>query len=162
MGGRGMTRTRVLAVVGLVALAAAAAGLATAGSATRQQRVEITFHSLAKTFDFVALTSGPIRRDSGTYSSCCWTRRFFTRDGQSIEIDDPTVTMKGKRGTFIWHERLTFVDINNGYDVATGPWTIVRGTGAYAHLHGHGREAAVDKNNVEVAVQDQGVVNLGS
>jgi len=157
-----MTLRRVLAVVGLVAVAAAVlVGLATAGTATRQQQVEITFHSLAKTFVLVPLTSGPIRRDSGTYSSCCWTQRFYTRDGQSIEIDDPTVTMKGKRGTFIWHERLTFVDINNGYDVATGSWTIVRGTGAYTHLHGHGREAAVDKNNVEVAVQDQGLVSLG-
>jgi len=155
-----MTHRRVLTGVGLVAVAAVTVGLATAGSATRQQRVEITFHSLAKTFELDPLTSGPIRRDSGTYSSCCWTRRFYTRDGQSIEIDNPTVTMKGKRGTFVWHELLTFVDINNGYDVATGPWTIVRGTRAYSRLHGHGREDAVDKNNVEVAVQDQGVVEL--
>jgi hypothetical protein len=157
-----MTRRRKIMVAAVVVVAVAvAAGIATAGSTSaRQQRIQITFHSLAQTFDLSPLTSGPVRHDSGTYSSCCWTRRFLTRDGESMEVDDPTVTMKGKRGTIVWHERLTFVDINNGYDVATGPWTITRGTGAYAHLRGHGREAAVDKNNVEVAVQDEGVVSL--
>jgi hypothetical protein len=157
-----MTRRRYLAaVVAAALLTTVVAGIATAGSAAeKKQRVEITFHSLAKTFVLVPLTPGPIRRDSGTYSSCCWTRRFVTRDGESMEVDDPTVTMKGRHGTFTWHERLTFVDINNGYDVATGPWTITRGTGAYAHLRGHGREAAVDKQNVEVAVRDEGLVDL--
>ena len=146
-------------------LAAAVAAIATAGSGARNhqmrnQRIAITFHSLAQSFVLVPLTPGPMRRDSGSYSSCCWTRRFSTRDGESMEIDDPTVTMKGKRGTFTWHERLTFVDIDNGYDVATGPWKITRGTGAYVHLRGHGREAAVDRHNVEVAARDEGVVAL--
>ena len=153
-----MRRRRNVAVAGALATAAVAAGIATAGSTARQQRIAIVFHSQARTFVLTPLTSGPLRRDRGTYSSCCWTRRFFTRDGESMEVDDPTVTMKGRRGTFTWRERLTFVDIDNGYDVATGPWTITRGTGAYAHVRGHGREAAVDKQNVEVAVRDEGLV----
>jgi hypothetical protein len=156
-----MTRRRCVVLVAAVMTAAAAvAGIATAGSAVQRQRVAIVFHSLAKRFVLTPLTSGPIRRDSGPYTSCCWTRRFFTRDGESMELDNPTITMRGKRGTITWRERITFVNLDHAYDIATATWTISHGTGAYAHLEGHGREAAVDKKNVEVAAKAEGLVGL--
>jgi hypothetical protein len=37
--------------------------------------------------------------------------------------------------------RIEWVDAGNGYTVGTGTWTIVRGTGAYAHVTGGGRSA---------------------
>jgi hypothetical protein len=155
----GVAAATALAVLAAVVLAGGAA----AGSAQKQQRIEIDFHPSTSTFALTPLTSGPIGRDSGTYVPCCWTRRFVTRDGESMEIDNPTLVFTSKRGTFTWNERITYVDSNNDYTAATAVWTIVHGTSAYAHLEGHGREAAVNRTaeNLEVAAQAEGLVDLG-
>ena len=154
----------VAAATALVALATVVlAGGATAGSPRMQQRIKIAFHSSAGRFVLTPLTPGPIVRDAGSYVPCCWTRRPLIQDGESVEIDDPTVVFTSKRATFTWYEHITFVDSDNGYGVATATWTIVHGTGAYAHLEGHGREAAVNRGpqDVEVAAQAEGLVDLG-
>ena len=141
-------RNKVLAAAALSILAATLAGIATAGPSAKakQQRIAII---LDKTPGFVLtpLTSGPIRHDAGTWSACCWTDRSVTRDGQTASIDDPTLTFTSKRGTFTWHAKVTFVDLDNDYTVATAVWKIVSGTGAYAHLEGHGRQAFVARTN---------------
>lgn len=156
-------RRKTLAAAAVLGVAAALlANVAIADSARKQQRILIDFHSLAKRFVLTPLSSGPLRRDSGPYTSCCWTRRFYTRDGESVEVDNPTVFMTGKRGKITWHERISYVDINHDYTVSTAVWTIVHGTGAYAHLEGHGREAAVDRTvqNEEVAAEAEGLIDL--
>jgi hypothetical protein len=150
-------------VASFVALTTALmAGGATAGHATKQQRIAIDFYAKSGTFVLTPLTAGPIRSDSGMYSSCCWTRRRFVRDGQSMENDDPTVTLHGRRGTFIWHEVITYVESDNDYTAATAVWTITDGTGVYDNLEGHGREAAVNrtKEDQEVAAKAEGLVDL--
>lgn len=160
---KGALRTKVLAAtVALAVGAVVSAGVATSGSGGKQQRILIDFHSLAKRFVLTPVKSGPLRGDSGPYTSCCWTRKFYTRDGESVEVDNPTVFMTGKRGKITWHERIRYVDIDHDYTVSTATWTIVHGTGAYAHLEGHGREAAVDRTveNVEVAAEAEGAVDL--
>lgn len=154
---------KLLAVVVAGAAAAIAivlAGSASAGSAAKQQRISIAIDPTSGSFVLTPLGRGRIASDSGTVGSCCWTRKFFTRDGQAIEVDDPTVTFKGQKGTFTWHERLTFVDSDNGYTIATGVWKVVRGTGAYKHLEGHGREAAVLQAEQFLASKAQGLVDL--
>jgi hypothetical protein len=150
-------------VAALTLAAVVLAGDATASSPETQQRIVIAFHPRSGTFVLTPITSGRIRTDSGTYGSCCWTRCFLSRDGQSIEVDNPTVSFTGKRGTFTWHERISYIDSNNDYTVATAVWTIVHGTGAYTHLEGHGQEAAVDRTaeGREVAAQAEGLVDLG-
>ena len=150
------------AAAALVVVATVLAGGATADSAVMQQRIAIAFHPKSGTFVLAPLTSGPIRRDSGTYRACCWTRRVLTRDGQSMEIDNPTVAFRGTRGTFTWDEILTYVDSDNDYTVATAVWTITSGSGAYARLEGHGREAAVNRTaeDREVAAKAEGLVDL--
>jgi hypothetical protein len=151
-------RVVALPVAALAVAAVLLAGVAPANSFTRQQRIAIAFDQKSGTFVLTPFAPGPLLRDSGTYTSCCWTKRYASRDGQSIEIDDPTVTFTGTRGTFTWHERITFVDINNGYTVATATWTIASGTGTYAHLEGHGREAAVNRaDRGEVAAKAEGL-----
>lgn len=150
-----------LPVAALAVAAALLAGVASASSPAKQQRIAIAFSQKAGTFVLTPLAPGPILHDSGTYTSCCWTERYSIRDGQSIEIDDPTVSFTSTRGTFTWHERITFVDINNGYTVATATWTIARGTGAYANLEGHGREAAVNRTGGgEIAARAEGLLYL--
>jgi hypothetical protein len=69
----------IFAVSGIAVAAAALAVTASAGSSAKQ-RIEIAFNQQAGTFVLTPLTAGPILRDSGKYSSCCWTRRDFTRD----------------------------------------------------------------------------------
>jgi hypothetical protein len=155
-------RTKILMAAVLSVTAATVAGVATAGPSAKpkQQRIAIVLQNGSK-FVLTPLASGPIRRDSGTWTACCWTRDIFTRDGQSTEIDDPTLTFTTKRGTFTWHGRVTFVDLNNDYTVATAVWKIASGTGAYAHLAGHGRQAFVqrtDGNNL--ADKAEGLMSL--
>jgi hypothetical protein len=156
-------RNKVLIAAALSIVAATLAGVATAGPSAKPklQRIAIVMDK-APGFVLRPLASGPIRRDSGTWTACCWTRDIFTRDGQSTEIDDPTLTFKGKRGTFTWHARITFVDLDNDYTVATAVWKIVSGTGAYAHLEGHGRQAFVQRTNGnnELADKAEGLMGL--
>jgi len=77
------------------------------------------------------------------------------------EIDNPLVTFEGKHGTFVWREQIEWIDLEKGYAIGTGTWKILRGTGAYAHLAGHGRVAIVDRNHHGVADRAEGLVDLG-
>jgi len=154
---------KLSAAAALVLAAAVATGVATAGHAAAQQRIAVTSpRGNSGTFVLTPLTSGPIKRDSGTATACCWTRRFIQRDGQSIEIDNPLRTFAGKRGTFVWRARIAWVNSGSGYSVGTGTWKIVRGTGAYAHLEGHGRVALITAANDQgVADRAEGLFDLG-
>jgi hypothetical protein len=130
-------------------LATSAAMLTTVAAAeplTAKQRVSIQVKQGAS-FVLTPLTSGAIKRDAGTATFCCWSRRFVTRDGQAIEIDDPQMTLTSKRGTLVARNRLEFIDIPDGWAVFTGTWKIVRGTGDYAGLAGSGRGGGVQLAN---------------
>ena len=69
------------------------------------------------------------------------------RDGQSIDINDPLLTLTGKRGTLVARNRVEWIDVPDGYAVFTGTWKVVRGTGDYAGLSGGGRGAGVGLPN---------------
>jgi hypothetical protein len=157
-------RNKILVAAALSVAATALAGVATAGPSAKpkQQRIAIVLHDKSNTFALSPLTSGPLRSDSGAFSACCWTSRLLTRAGQSIEIDNPTLTFRGKRGTFSWHALITFVDLNHGWTVATATWTIVHGTGAYAHLEGHGGQAFIERTDGTntLANKAEGLVDL--
>jgi hypothetical protein len=132
-----------------------------AGPTSAQQRIAITSpNGNANVFVLTPLTSGPIVRDSGTASYCCITPRFVQRDGQSIEIDNPTKSFVGRRGTFVWRAQIDWVKLNNGWSVGTGTWKIVLGTGAYKHLEGHGRLAVIMGNQSQVGPDAEGLVHL--
>jgi hypothetical protein len=151
-------QTKTWAAAAFIVAAAAVTEVAAAGHTAAQQRVAITSpHGNSALFVLTPLTTGPIARDSGTATACCWTRRFIQRDGQAIEINNPLRTFTGKHGTFTWRAQIGWVDLDNGYSIGTGRWTIVRGTGAYAHLEGHGRIAIIEG----VADRAEGLVDLG-
>lgn len=133
----------VLAVAAVGGIAALLITGAAAGSSAKQQRVAIVLGSNAGTFQLTPLASGPIKSDSGTISACCFTSRSVTRDGQSATIGNPKLTFQGEHGTFTWRAKIAFVDINKNYTVATATWKITNGTGSYAQLTGHGRQAFV-------------------
>jgi hypothetical protein len=146
-----------IAAAALGLAAAIVTGTATAGHTAAAERVAITSpHGNSALFVLTPLTPGPIARDAGTATACCWTQRFIRRDGQSIEINNPLRTFTGKHGTFTMRVQIGWVDLDSGYSIGTGTWKIVRGTGAYAHLEGHGRIAII----TAVAERAEGLLDL--
>lgn len=142
--------------VGVVALASMA--VAGPSSKPKPQRVVITATASGDVDHYVLRprTPGPVKRDSGVRTACCWTERFIVRDGQKIEIDDPLVTFTGKRGTFSYRARISWLDAGNGYTIGTGTWKVVAGSGAYAHFKGHGRIASDWPAQNEMSWQAEG------
>ena len=54
--------------------------------------------------------------------------------------------------------RIEWIDIGNGYVVGNHTWKVVRGTGAYAHLVGHGRGAVVELPSGALKLRLEGLV----
>lgn len=130
----------------LAALLAGAIALLSVGGASgnpAKQRVAITAKGDGDINSFVLrpFVRGPLARDSGVGSWCCWKQMYATRDGQSVETDDPTLTLTGDQGTLVLKLRVDWVDPGNGYSVGTGTWKVVRGSGGYANVRGGGRGA---------------------
>jgi hypothetical protein len=132
---------KLMALAALAVAGTSLASTAAAGPVEERQRVSITVNGEAGTFVLSPLKTGALRRDSGTYSDCCWRHRVVVRDGQTVEIDDPLSTFTGARGSLTVRNRIEWVDAGNRYTVGTGAWRVVRGTGAYARLTGGGRSA---------------------
>jgi len=154
----------VVAIVAAVATTAALlAGGATARSTIKQQRVAIVLNDASSTFTLTPLTPGPVKQDSGVFTACCWINRDIAGDRLAVSLGNPELTFKGNRGTFSWRGQLTFVDLESDYTVATAHWKILRGTGAYAHLAGHGRQAFVETASEGdiLANKAEGLVDLG-
>lgn len=151
--------TAVTCIVAATVLTAVAA----ASPASSRQRIAITdVKGSSAAFVLTPLTAGPIARDSGTATACCWTRNFITRDGQAIEIDAPVVrTFVGKHGTFTWRASIDWLDAGNGYEVGTGAWKIVHGTGAYKHLEGNGHVTLSSPPQGLGSARAEGLVDLG-
>jgi hypothetical protein len=156
--------TKLSVAAALLAAAAIVTGVASADhAANHRQRILISYpDGNSGSFVLTPLTSGPITRDSGTATACCWTSRFVRRDGQASEIDKPLRTFVSKRGTFVWRARIAWVNSGSGYSIGTGTWKIVRGTGAYAQLEGKGRVALITgANDQDVAGRAEGLLRLG-
>jgi hypothetical protein len=126
----------------LVALAVAVF-TASGASANVNQRIAITAKDGVDGFVLMPKTVGAVKRDTGTVSWCCWGQEFVTRDGQRVEINDPTATLIGSRGTLVLRLRIEWLDAGQGYTVGSSTWKVVRGSGAYAGVTGHGRAAQV-------------------
>jgi hypothetical protein len=151
---------KLTALAALVAIAATLATIAAAAPAGARQRVSIAVTGGAGSkFALTALTAGAIKSDTGVASFCCWTQRFITRDGQSIELNNPQMTLTGKRGTIVARNQIGWIDIPDGWGVFTGTWTVIRGTGAYAGLAGGGRGAGVMFNSSETKATFEGFLN---
>jgi hypothetical protein len=134
-------KVTVLAAIGGVALFLAAAPGANPGA--KKQHVTITtVKSGIDNFRLIPRIGGSIQRDSGTASYCCWTQKFITRDGQTVEVNDPITTLRSTKGELVLRERIEWADAGNGYSIGTGTWKVIKGTGAYKNVTGHGRSAS--------------------
>jgi len=152
-------RTRLTAIAALAALAVTLTAVASAGSAKAKQRVALQVTSDGRGFVLTPLTSGAVKPDTGTATFCCWTQRTIMRHGESIEINNPRMTLTGKLGTLVARNKIGWIDVPDGLSVFTGSWKVVRGTGAYAGLAGGGRGAGVTLSDGTTKAQFQGFLH---
>jgi hypothetical protein len=131
-----------------VAFAAAVmlTSVASAGADAAKQRVQIDMKINPKTtFVLTPLQGGAIENDSGK-QSCDGepTKRTVYRDGQEAFLwDCGAWTFTGKRGKLVLRSQFTWIEAGGAYNIATGTWKVVRGTGQYARVTGGGRSAQV-------------------
>jgi len=147
-------RRTLTAVAALAATAAMLAAVAAAGPVATKQRVAIEHKGAS--FVLTPLTPGAVKADAGPISFCCWTERHTMRDGQDAVIDNPLMTLNGKRGTLVARNEIGYVDVTNGWAVFTGTWKVIRGTGQYAGLAGGGRGAGVARPNGNTTARFEG------
>jgi hypothetical protein len=134
-------RRALTALVVLVAAAAVLAAVASARTASTKQHVNIT--ETGNSFVLRAASSGAIKDDKGAMAACCWTRRFIDVVGQSIEVDNPRLTLTGAKGTLTFRNRIEWVNLPGGLGVFSGTWKVIGGTGGYAGVTGQGRVVGV-------------------
>ena len=151
-------RTTLGAVAVFAAATAMLTSVAAAGPVAAKQRIAIKVENGAS-FILSPLTSGAIRPDAGLASFCCWTARHVVRNGQAVEINNPKMTLTGKRGTLVARNEIGYVDLPDGWAVFTGTWTVISGTGAYAGLAGGGRGAGATTPNGRFKSQFEGFLS---
>jgi hypothetical protein len=145
----------------IAVVAAAVAGLASAGGAATHQEIAFSYANNSK-MTLTPVTSGSILADRGSTSWCCWSQKTVQRDGEQLDVNNPLATFVGKRGSLTWREQITWVDLTNGYSVATGTWKIVHGSGAYQHLAGHGHLAFIQNaSDTTLSFRAVGLVDQG-
>ena len=129
----------------LLAVASMTLGLGDGGEprcqeAAHRDRGENSYRDIVGTFTLQGLTDGPLQRDSGTFlTSPNASAPSRVVDGQRTQHFGVNDTLTGKRGTLVIQSFGDGVSAGGGYDVGSGTWSIVRGTGAYAGLKGGGR-----------------------
>jgi len=148
-------RSKLRAVAVLAAATATLATVAAAGPVATKQRVAIKVEDGAS-FVLTPLASGAIKPDAGLASFCCWTARHIVRNGQAVEVNNPKMTLTGKRGTLVARNEIGYVDLPDGWAVFTGTWKVISGTGAYAGLAGGGRGAGAAMPNGRIKSQFEG------
>jgi hypothetical protein len=142
---------KLIAVVAIAVAAAVLVGLASAtGAATRQQIAFSYANGNASKVTLTPLTAGSVLADLGATSWCCWTQKTIQQDGEQLDVNNPMARFAGKRGSITWREQITWVSLDGGYSIATGTWRIVRGSGAYQHLEGHGHVALISNGSNKV------------
>ena len=144
-----------LTVLAVLAVAITVTAVAGAGPAVKKQRVVIDMKFLpAGTFKLTPVYSGPLEADSGSITNvhdliATAHSRSVLRGGQTVTVYSPAVwVLKGKLGTLRIREKNEWLAIGSDSnkdgaldEIAQGTWTVVGGTGQYAHLSGSGGSA---------------------
>jgi hypothetical protein len=146
---RPMITVTVAVLVALALAGSLSASGASVTSLTVAARTHLTITAVGKISGFGGPTSGRFEllgastadSDSGklTFTAPGNVLPRKTADGLSYTPMRLTETLKGKKGTLVIHSDLRLFDVVKEDDsVATGSWSIVRGTGTYAGLKGGG------------------------
>jgi hypothetical protein len=146
-------------VVALGCIVAAAAVTATADANHGATRQRVAIEHKGASFVLTPLTSGSVKPDAGPISFCCWTERQTMRNGQTVDIDDPQMTLTGKWGTLVVRNRIGYVDVPDGWSIFTGTWKVIRGTGQYAGLVGGGGAAGISTPSDNTSARFEGFLS---
>ena len=137
---------RHIAVVVLASAFVVTSVASARAEATRQRvQIDMKIHP-KKTFALATLQSGALKRDSGTHACPGEPDDLGSvqRDGQEVfRWECRAWTFTGKRGTLVLRSQFTWIEAGGPYNIATGTWKVVRGTGQYAGITGGGRSAQV-------------------
>jgi hypothetical protein len=144
-----MTRTwiTVAAALGCTLFASAAAP---GGIDAQKQRIAIQIklplNAPKGTFTLLTLTPGSLDLDTGSTTFTSGPTPVFSGrivGGQRVDRFRGTTTLTSRRGTLVLRLQQDFVSAGNSYQIATGTWSVVGGTGQYVGLVGGGRSALV-------------------
>jgi hypothetical protein len=105
------------------------------------------------------MSPGAVKLDSGSASWCCWSSFHVVRDGATLDLNNPEMTLAGKNGTLVTRNRIVWMDLPDGSSIFTGTWKVVKGTGAYAGLTGGGFVAGINLQNGHKSAQYTGFLN---
>jgi hypothetical protein len=158
-----MLRTVLIAAVAALTLV----GVASGGSTATKQRVAIdgTFHtgSESGTFKIVSLTAGALKKDSGKFTSTGnFGNPYVRKNGQEVTVLGGMDSYVGANGTLTVSQRLELVDAGKSYQVVTGTWSVVSGTGAYEGYQGGGTFAAAGApSGATIFFREEGYVTKG-
>ena len=137
---------------GSLTLVAVAAG----GPAAAKQRVvingslEITRGGAGGTFKFVPLTTGALKRDSGTFTARGnLSKRVIRRNGQTVSVAVGTDSYVGANGTLNVSVRSELAAAGRNYFIETGTWRVTSGTGAYEGYQGGGAYASAGTSDLD-------------
>jgi hypothetical protein len=120
--------------------------VATAGSSAAKQRVQLDMKiAPKKSFLLTPLQAGALKSDSGTHDCIDELDGGTTlRDGQeTFRLECRAWVFTGKRGKLVLRSKYAWVEAGGAYNIATGTWRVVSGTGQYAGAAGSGRTADV-------------------
>ena len=135
--------------LGAIAVLAALAVTGSLSAATGAAKTSLTITALGKASGLGGPTSGTFNlvganaatTDSGRLTFTAPTNALprKTADGLAYTPMQLTETLKGKHGTLVIRSTVRLFDVVKEDDViATGTWSILRGTGKYAGLKGGG------------------------
>ena len=150
--------SRPAAVVLLLLLVAATLTLVSVAGArpvAAKQRVVIQWKGPSG-FLLTPMTGGALKSDAGAASFCCWHSGTVVRNGLKTGTGDPRMTLVGQHGTLTATNQMEFLGLRGGYEIFTGTWKAVRGTGDYAGLSGGGRVAGITFPNGVTKWQREG------
>ena len=154
----------VTASILATAVAGAASGLASEGTAASKVRVIIAEQGRPEPVPprgkFVL--EGAAGRDSGASVISVGPGPRGVRDGQSFQPVSATETLSGKQGelTLAWNS--VRVDAGGGVEILYGTWRILGGygSGMYKNWTGGGRMAATENGN-RYTIRFEGLVTRG-
>ena len=154
---RASTATTLIAVVVAATVVAVAAG----GSTTAKLRVTFDGTSSGPQGKFKLFPAGALRGDSGTViSGQLPTPGRMILKGQDVQTFTNTDTYKGAHGDLTVSVSAQQVAAPP-YNIYTGTWKLISGTGAYEGYKGGGPFAAVEAPTGKVSFREQGYLTKG-
>lgn len=139
-----MQLQRKVAAVGLSLISAVTiASVASGGPSATKQRIAIDGRLVLAankgTWTLIPLTSGPLKKDSGTINGGGVLKPpVISKNGQRVIVVIGKDVHTGKSGTFVVTQRVETVDAGHGWSAGHGTFTFKSGTGAYAGVTGGG------------------------